>query len=167
MKKGKKGFSSGLSDLFNDGSSAQSSLFGAEETRVAASSKAAATPRSLHKNFLADIDMFLQEALEEGIEKYEAHQPDSVTRSARPKSAAVPRKVPSGLDALIRQTIDIQEINTDEAAGKKRLTVAVDRSKVEQLRVIARLENAYLKDLLTQVIDAYIEEYKQDKGVTF
>jgi hypothetical protein len=157
--KGKKGFSAGLYDLFSDTTGAQSSLFESE-------GKGMSAVRPVSKNFLADLDTFLQEALEEGLEKYEANQPDFVTPSAKTKSpAAEPlKKYPSGLDALIRQTIDVQEINTDEAAGKKRLTVAVDRNKLEQLRLIARLENAYLKDLVSRVIDSYIEEYRQDKG---
>jgi len=159
--KGKKGFSAGLHDLFSDNTSAQSSLFGVEERRAPVTSGKLSV-----KNFLSDIDTFLQEALEESMEKYEANQPDSVTPSAKTKATAIPpRKLPSGLDALIRQTIDVQEINADEAAGKKRLTVSVDRTKLEQLRVIARLENSYLKDLITQVIDGYINDYKQDKGV--
>jgi hypothetical protein len=36
---------------------------------------------------------------------------------------------------------------------------------LEKLKAIARLENAYLKDLLTSLIDEYIEEYVQKKGV--
>lgn len=159
--KGKKGFSAGLHDLFSDNAAAQSTLFGVEERRAPAAPQKASA-----KNFLSDLDAFLQEALEESLEKYDANQPDSVTPSAKTKTtSAPPRKIASGLDALIRQTIDVQEINADEAAGKKRLTVAVDRSKLDQLRVIARLENSYLKDLITQVIDGYIEEYKKDKGV--
>ena len=71
----------------------------------------------------------------------------------------------NGLDNLIRQTIDLKEITTDETSGKKRLTVAVDRPKLEKLKTIARLENAYLKDLLVQLIDEYIQEYTKEKGV--
>ncbi len=60
----------------------------------------------------------------------------------------------------------MQEISNDEASGKKRLTVAVDRSKLDKLKVIARMENSYLKDLLVNLIDGYIEEYTQQKGVS-
>lgn len=166
MKKAKKGFSSGLSDLFTEGSGVQSTLFGAAETPFPAVGKTAAAHKALHKNFLSDIDAFLQEALEESLEKYETLRSEGTTGSTRSPQAAPAHKIPSGLDALIRQTVDIQERDAEDAAGKKRLTVAVDRTKLDQLRLIARLENSYLKDLLSQVIDSYIEHYKQHKGIS-
>ena len=67
---------------------------------------------------------------------------------------------------LIRQTIDVQDLSTDETTGKKRLTVAVDRPKLEKLKAIAKLENAFLKDLLVSLIDDYIEEYTQGKDAS-
>ena len=109
----------------------------------------------------------MQEALEESLEKYEPRQPDAASQSGKTKagtSDVFHAPLRSGLDALIRQTLDVQEMVTDEQSGKKRLTVAVDRTKLEKLKVIARLENAYLKDLLVTLIDGYIEEYTQQKG---
>ncbi len=120
------------------------------------------------KNFMLGLDALLQEALEESLEKYESNQPDSTTPSARKKSVSSDFFQPehlTGLDALIRQTIDVQEIASDEATGKRRLTVAVDKTKIEKLKTIARLENAYLKDLLVTLIDGYINEYTHQKGI--
>ena len=163
---GKKRFSEGLNDLFSESNAAQQgSLFG-EDRPV----PAAAERKVVHKNFLQDIDSLLQEALEESMERYASNQPDTTTPSSKTKTtaAAFPsRGTFSGLDTLIRQTIDVQEIQVDESTGKKRLTVAVDRSKLDKLKTIARLENAYLKDLLIQVIDGYIDEYTKHKGVNF
>jgi len=73
--------------------------------------------------------------------------------------------MPSGLDALIRQTIDIQDLEKEEQRGIRRLTVAVDREKLDKLKAIARMENAYLKDLLLELIDDYINEYADQKGL--
>ncbi|MCE7921736.1 MAG: hypothetical protein DYG98_01650 [Haliscomenobacteraceae bacterium CHB4] len=159
----KKRFSEGLDDLFNDTHSAEENLLGAGMA-VAHS----AERKSAHKNFMADLDSLLQEALEESLERYDANQPDTTTPSGKTKAtgASITYRPPlTGLDALIRQTIDVQEINTDEATGKKRLTVTVDRTKLEKLKTIARLENSYMKDLLVQLIDDYIEEYTQQKGL--
>ena len=117
---------------------------------------------------MSDLDSLLQEALEESLERFDANQPDTTTPSGKTKTTSVIstyRPPMSGLDALIRQTIDVQEIATDEASGKKRLTVTVDRSKLEKLKAIARLENSYMKDLLVTLIDGYIEEYTQQKGI--
>jgi hypothetical protein len=156
----KKRFSEGLDNLFNDPHSGQTALGATEPTT--------GERKAAHKNFLSDLDSLLQEALDESLEKYEANQPDPLTASAKNRSGydATPiRPKYSGLDALIRQTIDVQEITTDESSGKKRLTVAVDKLKLEKLKVIARLENAYLKDLLVQLIDDSIDEYKEQKGI--
>lgn len=160
----KKRFSEGLDDLFSDTHSGHGALFGGGDTVAARPPER----KSAHKNFMSDLDALLHEALEESLEKYEANQPDSATPSGKSKTAtgaSVSRNQVSGLDALIRQTIDVQEITTDENSGKKRLTVAVDKSKLDKFKTIARLENAYMKDLLVSLIDGYIEEYTNQKGI--
>ena len=156
----KKRFSEGLDDLFKD---APAEPGHRDEVRTGQPER-----KGTHKNFMISLDALLQDALEESLEKYESNQPDSTTPSARTKSSASEgfrSSHLSGLDALIRQTIDVQEISADEATGKRRLTVAVDKMKVEKLKTIARLENAYLKDLLVTLIDGYISEYTQRKGI--
>lgn len=162
----KKRFSSGLDDLFSEAAAMQQGGIEAA-TIFAPATERKASP---HKNFAAGLDALLQEALEESLERYESNQPDTTTpssaKSRTQRTAAPSHSALSGLDALIRQTIDVQEISNDEASGKKRLTVAVDRSKLDKLKVIARMENAYLKDLLVSLIDGYIEEYTQQKGVS-
>jgi len=158
----KKRFSQGLDELFSETAAAQH-----EPLDAVAVAPVERRSGSL-KNFASGLDALLQEALEESLEKYDSNQPDTMTPSRRSKSASftgAAGQTFSGLDALIRQTIDVQEIHTDEASGKKRLTVAVDRSKLDKLKVIARLENSYLKDLLVNLIDGYIEEYTQQKGI--
>ena len=160
----KKTFSEGLDDLLTDVHSGHDDLFGGGETATARPPER----KSAHKNFMADLDSLLQEALEESLERYDANQPDTTTPSGKTKATGTNisyRPPMSGLDALIRQTIDVQEIATDEASGKKRLTVTVDRSKLDKLKAIARMENSYMKDLLVHLIDEYIEEYTQQKGI--
>lgn len=159
----KKRFSAGLDDLFSDQYATAMSAEGGVESAAPANTER----RSSHKNFASDLDSLLQEALEESLEKYESNQPDSVTASAKSRSqqSSGSRGIFSGLDALIRGTIDVQEVVADENTGKKRLTVAVDREKLEKLKTIARLENAYLKDLIVGVIDGYIEKYTHQKGI--
>jgi hypothetical protein len=152
----KKTFSEGLDDLFSSAHGGATAVAQRPERR------------SGHKNFMSDLDSLLQEALEESLERFDANQPDTTTPSGKTKTTSTTtlyRAPMSGLDSLIRQTIDVQEIATDEASGKKRLTVTVDRSKLEKLKAIARLENAYMKDLLVSLIDEYIEEYTQQKGI--
>lgn len=113
---------------------------------------------------MSDLDALLQEALEESLEKYESNQPAPSGKS-KTTLAAAPLAASSGLDALIRQTVDVQDLGPDEQTGKRRLTVAVDKTKLDKLKLIARMENAYLKDLLVGLIDEYIREYGREKGV--
>lgn len=70
----------------------------------------------------------------------------------------------SGIDSLIRQTVDIGAIEQDEQ-GKKRISFSVDRTKLDKLKTIARLEKAYLKDVLSKLIDEHIQNYISQKGI--
>lgn len=157
----KKKFSEGLDDLFRDQHAGETQWAHAEDAP-------ARERRAAHKNFMHDLDVLLQEALDESLDKMdaEAAQPAASTPRTKSKTGAGAYSM-SGLDALIRQTIDVQELHTDEETGKKRLTVAVDKTKLEKLKAIARLENAYLKDILVQLIDEYIREYTKEKGIDF
>ena len=162
----KKKFSEGLDDLFKDSKveelSLSSNVVGADVASRQAERRASG------KNFATDLDALLQEAMEESLEKYESNQPDSVTAGSKSKSVPLREALGgalTGLDALIRQTIDVQELSTDETTGKRRITVAVDKSKIEQLKTIARLKNAYLKDMLVELIDQFIDEYTRKKGI--
>lgn len=154
----KKKFSEGLDDLFKD--------LPAEDVSWTSSSESTARERKPGgKNFMQDLDVMLQEALDEQMGSADTGQSPTATPSSKSKSAAAHRAPMSGLDALIRQTIDVREITADEESGKKRLTVAVDKTKLEKLKTIARLENAYMKDILVRLIDEYIREYRQQNGL--
>lgn len=159
----KKKFSEGLDDLFREQSAGET--FWGQATEAPARERKAA-----HKNFMHDLDLLLQEALDESLNNAGTDDDQPAAANARTKSkttAGAYRAPVSGLDALIRQTIDVQEMHTDEETGKKRLTVAVDKTKLDKLKTIARLENAYMKDILVQLIDEYIREYTKEKGFDF
>ncbi|MBK8556145.1 MAG: hypothetical protein IPL65_10445 [Lewinellaceae bacterium] len=157
----KKKFTAGLDDLFKDMPAFDSQQQGDGH---ATAQEAETRPKSTGKSFAGSLDSMLQEALEESLSHFE--QQPAASLSGKNKSREFAHRAPhSGLDALLRQTIDIQEITRDEETGKKRLTVAVDKSKLEKLKVIARLENAYMKDLLIELIDEFIEDYRKEKGV--
>jgi hypothetical protein len=153
----KKKFSEGLDDLFKDLPSEAEAWAHAGDTPVR-------ERRAAHKNFMHDLDVLLQEAMDDAFEQVESDPPTSVS-SSKSKSAATYRSPVSGLDALIRQTVDFQDLGMDEETGKKRLTVTVDKTKLEKLKSIARLENAYMKDILVRLIDEYIQEYAREKGI--
>lgn len=153
----KKKFSEGLDDLFRDQPAETEALAHVGDSPVR-------ERRMVGKNFMHDLDSLLQEAMDDAIGQLESEQPAAAVSSSKSRSAIPFRSPVSGLDALIRQTIDIQDLGLDEETGKKRLTVSVDKSKLEKLKTIARLENAYMKDILLRLIDEYIQEYVQKKG---
>lgn len=157
----KKKFSEGLDDLFKNDDSGEHHA----ELYSISSPQPPAERRSAGKNFMAGLDALLQEALEESLDKLENNQPSEATPPTKSKSKSSGSGMYGGLDALIRQTIDVQDLQTDEQTGIKRLTVAVEKSKLEKLKAIARLENSYMKDLLVGLIDEYIAEYTKDKGI--
>jgi hypothetical protein len=150
----KKRFTDGLDDLLNTPPALHESTPEPDATPE--------RPRraSGGKTFSTDLDALLSEALEESLEKLESGKQlqHKVKKEDRPERL-------TGLDALIRQTLNMENFTIDEETGKKRLTVAVDKMKLDKLKVIARLENAYLKDIMVSLIDEYIQSYTQEKGI--
>jgi hypothetical protein len=71
----------------------------------------------------------------------------------------------SGLDMLIRRTVEAGSMEVEEERdGKKRLTVTFEKKKLEKLKKIARMEKAYLKDILGDIVAEYIRKYEAQKG---
>lgn len=70
----------------------------------------------------------------------------------------------TGLDMLIRRTVERGEIEEEKSTGTKRLTVVFDKKKLKKLKSIARMEKAYLKDILGEIVGEYINKYEQLKG---
>lgn len=157
----KKKFSEGLDELLSDQSIETSTDWGY------ASDSPTRERKTGSKNFMDDLDDLFHQALDERFEQLEAEPPTASTPRTKSKSTIAQRSSMSGLDGLIRQTIDIQEITADEASGKKRVTVAIEKAKLLQLKTIARIENAYLKDIMVQLIDEYLEKYQANKGTDY
>ena len=159
----KKKFSSGLDELFAD--LHDSSVGGSVSEITVRHSPDRKAPAV--KSFANDLDALLQDAMEESLSRMDQRENAGMESGSKTKTKLSTSSQQSfaGLDALIRQTIDVQELTQEENAGVRRLTVAVDRTKLDKLKTIARLENAYLKDLLTELIDEYIQEYTSEKGL--
>lgn len=160
----KKKFSSGLEDLFSDQNTITSGVFDSDT----AASVQVVERKSAHKNFASDLEHLLREALEDAFGSDAELEPKQSIAKDKSKSTSSPSiygERSGGLDALIRQTIDIQESAPDEITGKKRLTISLDRTKLDRLKTIAKLENAQIRDLMLTLIDGYIDEYIHKKGI--
>ena len=120
------------------------------------------------KNFMSDLDSLLEDALNDAVEdQLQQRRAKNSTTTAAPRKAKAPRKRTrkpvTGLDALIRQTIETSEIEVNYNT-RKRVTFAFDKDKLAKLKKIAKIEQSYLKDILGDVVSEYIDKYEQRKG---
>ncbi len=159
----KKKFTDGLESLFGDTSEDTfgGSLLVAEEPKPKAVRKRRGSSR---KNFTTDLDTLLEDALKETI----IEQTQKTDKAFESKSKSIQtkqrsRKPLSGLDALIRRTVEGSTIEISNDVTK-RVTFVFEKQKLDKLKRIARIEKAYLKDILSQIVSEYIQKYEVQKG---
>ena len=162
---GKKKFSAGLDSIFGEDveqTIANITINVAEEEVAPTASK-----RSSTKNFTSDLDLLFQEALTDAVEEKarkmtglgkkngaDDTEDDSKNRFKKPLS---------GLDALIRQTVD-SSLAQLEQSPIKRITFTFEHQKLEKLKQIAKQERSYLKDIVQSVIADFISDYEKRHG---
>lgn len=123
------------------------------------------------KGFAMQLDAFLAETFkeEELLEKERQEQEEETTaatssekKDSKPRRKIIRRtgKGLSGLDLLIRKTGDIPAVNKLNAPDKKRLTLAFNKTQLAKLEKIATAEGVFLKDLINQLIEQYLDKYK-------
>ncbi len=167
----KKKFSDGLDSVFGgekeEGIRVGSAFLMSDDSAAAdVVAKPAERKVASHKNFLSDLDSLLQEALQDSFDDLNRGGA-SAASSGKARTAASPASDQpgfSGIDSLIRATVDIGAIEHDEA-GKKRISFTVDRTKLDKLKTIARLEKSFLKDVLSKLIDEHIQKYVAERGL--
>jgi hypothetical protein len=168
----KKRFTAGMETLFNGAEDnilqSGNQLLSGENTKSQTPKSASVasavleegiTKKSTGKRFSDDLQSFLMEAFEESFERQIQQPLESSTVELKKRS----QKPLSGLDALIRTTID-PKIQIDSAQQLRRLTVAFDEQKLEKLKTIARIEKTYLRDIIDEIVADYIQEYEQKRG---
>ena len=150
----KKKFTEGLDSLFGEvpqdvNQQGNFTLFPVDKNPVPDEDKGPS------KNFTSDLDSFLKEAFQEAFE-------ESQEQARKPKASKKSKKSLSGLDALIRSTIEPSEITFDKK-NAKRITFLIDKEKLETLRAIAKQEKAYIKDVISNIVEEYVSKYQSDK----
>lgn len=153
----KKRFSEGLDELFqSSGDTTSAALPQAEST-------ARERRSSSSKNFVRDLEALFEEAMADDLDE----TPESDAGIPPAGVAQTPVRTRSaGIDALIRPTETYSTETAEVGVTLKRLTVTVERAKLEKLRSLARIENLYLKDLLQRAIDDYLKKYEPDASST-
>jgi len=117
--------------------------------------------RSSHsKHFANDLENFLKEAFEESFET----QTKAETRTAVDAQIKKRTRRPSsGLDLLIRSTVEPVAI-ADTDSFTRRVTLLFDQKKLDKLKTIAKLERTYLKDIMDELVQEFIQGYEEEKG---
>ena len=145
---------------------------GAADTRP---KRRRAATRRPGKSFASDLDsLFAAASAVEGprarrVAPTVVPSPTQDPRDAEP----APRRsagVSGGLDALIRDTtggvaLRQQAARAAEAQGiRKRVTFTYDRDRFAKLKAIARQDGAYLKDVISGLLNDYIHGYERERG---
>ncbi len=168
----KKKFSGGFDTIFNtDAENAAPSVSDTSllnTTTLSSSNTSIAEPpirlrRPSVKNFTNDLDSLFKDAFTEAVEeKIDKMRRESGIGAADNAGNTV-RKQLSGLDALIRSTVDASLAELQHATIK-RLTIVVENQKVEKLKSIARMERSFMKDIIAGVLNEYIDSYEKRTG---
>lgn len=115
------------------------------------------------KNFTNDLDSLFKDAFTEAVEEKIDKMRRQGGTGTSDNNMDIPRKPLSGLDALIRSTVDASLAELQQATIK-RLTIVVENQKVEKLKSIARMERSFMKDIISSVLNEFIENYEQRTG---
>ncbi len=106
------------------------------------------------KNFTSDLDTLFETVLEGNIR--ESNTPDKENGS---RATATKKPPVVGLDALIQRTTDK---DYDYTTTKKRVTFIFDKKKLDKLKRIAKFQDAYIKDIIGQIISTHLDKYDEE-----
>ena len=160
----KKKFKAGLESLFGD-TGVDDQLPGIrpllvdEEPKESTNSAARAKrpKKRSTKNFTSDLEDLFHSALDKEYKEKVKKSPLASGRDTKIKKRS--ERPVIGIDALIRRTSmeNREEIKID-TPSKKRVTLTLEKRKVEQLKSIAKSKKAYLKDIVDEIISDYLNE---------
>lgn len=125
-----------------------------------ASKKEKTGKKQAGKDFSSDLHAFLQDAFEESFEE-KMNQGKQVPRK-QPASKSRPRPSRSGLDALIRNTLEPNTMRIDPHATR-RLVVTFKEEQLDKLKYIARREKTFLKKIINEIVEEYIQHYEKKR----
>ncbi|MGK0364145.1 MAG: hypothetical protein ACI85O_001201 [Saprospiraceae bacterium] len=159
----KKRFTDGLESLFGiseDGNLPEElPLLIETEVKVVTKTNAKKARGRSSKNFTSDLDSLFEDTLENVIEETKSEYQQGNKLDKKRKQ----RRPVSGLDALIRRTLESgeTEVSYDK---RKRVTFVFEKSKVEKLKRIAKSQKVYLKDILGDIVQDYLQQYEKEGG---
>jgi hypothetical protein len=114
-------------------------------------------PRRSGKNFTTDLGNAMQDAFVKTEDTFLA-QEDNLNLSDMSKKTM--RKPLTGLDALLRRTIESSDLDNET---KRRVVLIIESGKFEKLKEIAKEESIFLKDIIEKSVSFFIDDYDRRK----
>lgn len=142
----KKKFTEGLESLFIE---AEEPSLVRKGKKASDSSKPSSTDGK-EGRYTADLESFLSDAFEDAFEERLGQNPKDKRKRKSKKSL-------SGLDILIRNTVDPQQQIEIEDLTPKRITLTLDDEHLAQLREMARQRKTYLKEMIKEIVADYLQ----------
>lgn len=159
----KKKFTAGLESLFTEGDAVadelqqeDSSLLFPSEGKLKKGKKEKKKKSS--KNFTDNMQDFLTDTFEESFERQMAKRKEKPSPNKIIKKRS--RRPISGLDLLIRSTVEATGMEMDEKKSR-RITLVFDTDKLDKLRSIARDKQTYLKNIIDDIVSEFIDDYEK------
>jgi len=119
------------------------------------------------KNFTTDLDSLFQETMRESVVEQLSKKKDKPKKKKADTPKAKKRRViprSGGLDSLIRSTVEDSMMVIEPTSNNKRVSFVFDKSKLKKLKSIAKIKKSYLKDIIDEVVAAYLEEFEGKHG---
>lgn len=113
------------------------------------------------KGFTADLDAFLSEGFERGSDASSTSAaPASAPDASGRRAAKKPRRRKTGLDLLIRSTVEDEDRSPRGAntPDTKRVTLIFNKKHLASLKIQAKKRGMYLKDVVQEMVEGYLEE---------
>ena len=128
-----------------------------KETKIKKSKK-----RSSSKNFTSDLESLFTDTPSNDV-------PEQMIRTSISKRTTGIKKRTEkpvvGLDALIRKTIEDNKQGMPSVASiRKRITITMDKNKLEQLKEIAKEKKTYLRNIIDELVSEFLKDNTLQDG---
>ena len=118
--------------------------------------------RASSKNFTSDLEsLFLDTPSNDIPEQIEQTSVSKRTKGIKRRT----EKPVVGLDALIRRTIEENKEGLPTVASiRKRITITMEKKKLEQLKEIAKEKKTYLRNIIDELVSEFLKDNTLQDG---
>jgi hypothetical protein len=123
-------------------------------------------PRSASsKSFSSDLSSLFNDSIVESVQERvkQIKQQPKKEKKEKEEPKKEKKNAPRGLDLLIRQTVESSKVDI-RREPRRRITFLFEEEKIKRLKDIAQDRQAYIKDIIGDIVSEYIEEYEKDQS---